>query len=239
MTTPRASADVEFGNFDANVAFLDATHLLTPTARILEIGSGRGTLLHALRSRGLQAVGVETSRARVDEALARYPGLPIHLTSGTALPFDDGAFDLVVSFDVFEHIPDTDAHLREVRRVLAPGGWYLLQTPNKWANTIFETSRWRSFTKWRADHCSLHSYGELDARLRRHAFVPEFADVKVVTAFFREKVRRHLGAAGSALLAVANPDRLPRRMRTNLYVRARKMNDREGRDGHEELTPGV
>jgi SAM-dependent methyltransferase len=220
--TPTPSADVEFGNFDANVAFLDATGLLTPGARLLEIGSGRGTLLHALRSKGLQIVGVETSQERIDEALARYPGLPIQLTKGTALPFGNESFDLVVSFDVLEHIPDTDAHLREVRRVLAPGGWYLLQTPNKWANTIFETIRWRSFTKWRADHCSLHSYAELDARLRRHGFDPAFGDVKVVTPFFREKVRRHLGVAGTALLAVANPDRLPRRWRTNLYVRARK-----------------
>ena len=74
-------------------------------------------------------------------------------------------FDLVLSFDVIEHIPDTERHLLEVRRVLKPGGSYLLQTPNKWTNSIFETIRWRSVSKWRVDHCSLHTYRQLRQRL--------------------------------------------------------------------------
>ena len=49
-----------------------------------------------------------------------------------------------------------------------------------------------------------------------------FDDVKVVTPFFRQKVRRYLGPAGPLLLAVLNPDRLPLPLRTNFYVRARK-----------------
>ena len=73
-----------------------------------------------------------------------------------------------MSFDVFEHIPDSDAHLLEVRRVLKPGGRYLLQTPNKWTNSVFETIRWRSLTAWQEDHCSLHSARELRSRLSTH-----------------------------------------------------------------------
>jgi SAM-dependent methyltransferase len=212
----------EFGNLDANRRFLDASGLLRPGMRVLEIGSGRGTLLSELRSRDLEVIGLETSEDRIAEAQARYPGLPIWQTTGTTLPFPDESFDLVVSFDVFEHIPDSDAHLSEVRRVLVRGGWYLLQTPNKWTNSVFETIRWRSFTRWRADHCSLHTFGQLARRLQKHGFDPYFDDVKVVTPFFREKVRRYLGAVGAVLLAVLNPDRLPLRLRTNFYVRAEK-----------------
>jgi 2-polyprenyl-3-methyl-5-hydroxy-6-metoxy-1,4-benzoquinol methylase len=212
----------ELGNLEANIRFLDSEGLPTPGQRVLEIGSGRGTLLHALLDRGIEAQGIETSADRIAEACARFGPIPIRHTTGASLPFDPGTFDVVLSFDVFEHIPDSDAHLAEVRRVLKPGGWYLLQTPNKWSNTIFETIRWRSFTRWRADHCSLHSAAQLEARFRRHGFSTTFADVPVVTTFYREKVRRHLGPAGAALLRVANPDRLPVRWRTNLYVRARK-----------------
>jgi SAM-dependent methyltransferase len=129
---------------------------------------------------------------------------------------------VVLSFDVFEHIPDSDVHLAEVRRVLKPGGWYLLQTPNKWTNAIFETIRWRSFSRWKVDHCSLHSYAQLRNRLSRHGFAVAFDDVKVVTPFFRQKVRRYLGPGGSALLSLVNPDRWPLPFRTNFYVRARK-----------------
>jgi SAM-dependent methyltransferase len=222
MHDPAPSADVEFGNLESNRRFLDDGGVLGPGLRVLEIGSGRGTLLHELRARGLDVVGIETSAERVAEALARYPGLPIQQTAGTRLPYPDEVFDVVLSFDVFEHIPDSDAHLNEVRRVLKPRGWYLLQTPNKWTNSVFETIRWRSFTRWREDHCALHTYDQLEQRLRRHGFDVSFADVKVVTPFYREKVRRYLGGFGTFLLALANPDRLPRRLRTNFYVRAQK-----------------
>jgi SAM-dependent methyltransferase len=212
----------DFGNQSANLEFLDATGLLGPDLRVLEIGSGRGALLQALRGRGLNVVGVEISADRIAESVARFGPLPIRQIHGATLPFPDAAFDLVVSFDVFEHIPDSDAHLAEVHRVLKPGGWYLLQTPNKWSNTVFETIRWRSYTRWRADHCSLHSYAELERRFRRGGFETSFSDVKVVTPYFRDKVHQHLGVLGTALLALFNPDRLPLRFRTNLYLRARK-----------------
>ncbi|HET9370775.1 MAG TPA: oligosaccharide flippase family protein [Vicinamibacterales bacterium] len=216
---PAASDDVEFGNLEANVAFIDAAARVGPDDRVLEIGSGRGSMLRQLRARGLRAVGLDVNRQLLAEARTR-GALPVALTAGTGLPFPDCTFDAVMSFDVLEHIRDTDAHLVEVRRVLKPGGVYLLQTPNKWTNTVFETIRWKSFTAWRADHCSLHTASQLERRLRAHGFEPTFADVAVVTPFFREKVRRHLGAPGALLLAIANPDRLPRRWRTNFYVRA-------------------
>jgi len=217
------AASIEFGNLDANVRFLEGSGLLRPGLRVLEIGCGTGTLLQRLHARGLDIVGVETSAARIEESRRTYDALPIHQISGAALPFPSEHFDIVLSFDVFEHIPDSDAHLTEVSRVLKPGGWYLLQTPNKWTNSIFETIRWRSLSKWKVDHCSLHSYAQLRRRLARRGFEVAFADVKVVTAFYREKVRRYLGRAGLLLLAIVNPDRLPLPLRTNFYVRAHKL----------------
>ena len=179
-------------------------------------------MLHLLRSQGHTVHGVDVNAELVAEAKRHFGDLPIQLTSGVTLPFPDGAFDVVLSFDVFEHIPSTDAHLEEVRRVLKPNGKYLVQTPNKWTNVIFETIRWRSFTKFREDHCSLHSLRELKARLNRHGFDVQTFDVPVVNDFFRQKVRRYLGPLGLALLAVVNPDRLPLALRTNLYVQAVK-----------------
>jgi SAM-dependent methyltransferase len=217
------SVSTEFGNLDANLQFLEDTELLRPGLKVLEIGCGRGTLLHTLRTRGLDIVGVETSGTRIEDSRNVYGPLPIEQISGSTLPFPDAHFDIALSFDVFEHIPDSDAHLVEVRRVLKPGGWYLLQTPNKWTNSLFETVRWRSFSRWRVDHCSLHSYRQLGRRLRALGFAAAFADVKVVTPFFRDKVRRYMGPAGLLLLAIVNPDRLPMPLRTNFYVRARKL----------------
>jgi len=213
----------QFGNFEANLRFIDASGALAAGARALEIGTGTGALLHALRQRGVDAEGVEVRQDLIDEAHRCFGPLPIRRVSGTTLPFAADSFDAVVSFDVFEHIPDSDAHLAEVRRVLRAGGVYLIQTPNKWTNVVFETIRWRSFTRFRADHCSLHTLGQLTRRLRRHGFSVEVYDIPVVNAFFRDKVRRYVGRAGLAALAVVNPDRLPLAWRTNLYVCARKV----------------
>ena len=221
-TTGADSRPKQFGNLDANLRFIDDTGVLETPADVLEIGTGMGTLLHRLHERGHRVTGVERRQEFIEQALAHYGPLSITRVEGTALPFADKSFDTVVSFDVFEHIRDSDAHLREVIRVLRDGGSYLIQTPNKWTNAAFETIRWRGLG-WRDDHCSLHSLGELIARFRRHGFVDiEAFDIPVVNDFFRAKVRQHLGPLGLALLQLVNPDRLPLRFRTNLYVRATK-----------------
>ena len=211
----------DYGNFDANLRFLREAQALVPGLRVLEIGTGKGRMLQELRRLGLKVNGVENNEWMLEESRRLHGDLPIHKVDGHRLPFSDGSFDLVLSFDVFEHIKESDAHLAEVRRVLVPGGRYLLQTPNKWTNSVFETIRWRSFTAWRKDHCALHSYAQVKRRFARNGFDVRFHEIPVVTEFFKRKVRRYLGSAGVAALAVVNPDKLPMPLRTNFYIEAR------------------
>jgi SAM-dependent methyltransferase len=220
-----AGAPRQFGNLEANLRFIDQTGVVTPSSRVLEIGAGTGALLHELQERGCHVQGVELRQDLIDEARRWFGPLPIQLASGVELQFPDESFDVVMSFDVFEHIPDSDGHLDEVHRVLRPRGAYLIQTPNRWTNTIFETIRWRSFTRFREDHCSLHTLGELTGRLRRRGFEPRAYDVPVVNDFFRQKVRTYAGWPGTIALRIVNPDRLPVGWRTNFYVLARKRDE--------------
>jgi SAM-dependent methyltransferase len=213
----------ELGNLEANFCFVQRTGCLTLGAEVLEIGTGTGSLLHYLREAGHCVRGVDISEDLIHAAEKRYGRLPITLSDGRLLPFPDASFDLVLSFDVFEHIPDSDGHLREVRRILRSNGTYLLMTPNKWTNVVFETVRWRSFTRFRQDHCSLHSYRELHHRLARNGFGVRFHDIPVVNAFFRRKVREYTGPVGLWFLALFNPDRLPMPFRTNFFVEARRL----------------
>lgn len=212
----------QFGNADANLRFLDATAVLTPTSEILEVGTGTGVMLETLLTRGYRARGVEINPELIAESRRWFGELPVQQVTDTGLPFADASFDVVLSFDVFEHIEDSDAHLSEVRRVLRTGGHYLIQTPNKWSNAVFETIRWRSLTAWRRDHCSLHTPAQLRRRLAAHGFAATFFDIPVVNDFFREKVRRYAGWPGVLALKLVNPDRFPLTWRTNLYVRATK-----------------
>src|SRR4051812_15975319 len=96
----------QFGNLEANLRFLEMTGLLASGRRILEIGSGRGTMLATLRQRGLHVVGIEPAAALAADARRLHGALPLARMSGTALGFGDGLFDLVLSFDVLEHIAD-------------------------------------------------------------------------------------------------------------------------------------
>ena len=86
------------------------------------------------------------------------------------MPLKDLFSDIVLSFYVLEHIPDADAHLSEVRRVLKLGGFYLFQTPNKLTNVPFEIIKNGSLTKHKEHHCSLQTFGSLKRLLVAHGF---------------------------------------------------------------------
>ena len=212
----------EYGNFSSNLLFIEKTGLLTQEKNILEIGSGTCSLLNHFVRQGYDIHGVDVNREYLARGKELHGDLPTTLVSSERLPFPDNSFDLVFGFDVFEHIPNSDGHLEEVSRVLKEGGSYLVQTPNKWTNVIFETIRWKSFTSWRDDHCSLHSYFELKNRFQSHGFLLEYYDIPIVTEFFIEKVRSYLGSLGVLVLKIINIDKLPMFLRTNFYVRADK-----------------
>lgn len=95
--------------------------------RILDVGCGSGALLRLLGRLRPHArlTGVDPAAGMVREAVASTRA-EVRQASAEALPFGDGAFDLVVSSSSFSHWEDKAAGLAECRRVLAPGGALLL-----------------------------------------------------------------------------------------------------------------
>src|ERR1044072_3405329 len=95
--------------------------------RILDVGCGTGANLLMLSKYG-DAEGVDISEDAL--AFCRERGLDkVKLGAGEELPYDDGTFDLVTALDVVEHMDDDLAGLKEMRRVLRPGGRVLLFVP--------------------------------------------------------------------------------------------------------------
>jgi len=95
--------------------------------QILDVGSGTGANLKMLAQFG-EAQGVDVSADAV--AFCRERGLEnVRLGAAESLPFDDNGFDLVTALDVVEHMDDDVAGLREMHRVLRPGGRLLLFVP--------------------------------------------------------------------------------------------------------------
>ena len=88
------------------------------TGSVLDFGCGGGALVAALRRRGRDAHGIEMDRAPIRDALT--PEVAPHVTlydGGFPLPFADKSFDIVVSSEVLEHVPDYKAAIAEIARV--------------------------------------------------------------------------------------------------------------------------
>ena len=89
-------------------------------AEVLEVGCGTGLIMRGLDGRARRLVGVDISPGMLAEARRR--GFDVFEGRAEKLPFADASFDLVYSFKVLAHVPDIELALREMARVLRPGG---------------------------------------------------------------------------------------------------------------------
>jgi cyclopropane fatty-acyl-phospholipid synthase-like methyltransferase len=215
-----AAGKEQRGNLQTNLEFLARTNLLKPNHRILEIGCGIGTIVFELNKQGYHITGTDISTEAINYGLKKYGDIPLEVRAAEDLGYEDESFDVVLSFDVFEHIAKIDKHISEVSRVLRKDGLYLFQTPNKYSNVIFETLYHKSL-KWRRAHPSLHTPWQLKKRLSGHGFEIKFVKMNPVNEFTLNKLREKLGPV-SGVFKHVNFRRLPLALQTNLYVVARK-----------------
>ena len=157
-------------------------------------------------------------RNLINEGRVGYPDEKMFLVSGTAIPFRDSSIEIILIFDVLEHISDGDAHLSEIRRVLKPWGVILFQIQNKLINLSFEIIKNKSFTHYKSYHCSLQTFWSLKRLLKAHGFKFRFVKIPVMNEFMERKIEKVFGHVGVYLLRIVNLDRLPIPMRTNFYV---------------------
>lgn len=101
--------------------------------RVLDAGCGAGYGSAELAHTADRVIGIDCASDAVEFARANYrlPNLQFEQASCTALPHADGSFDLVVAFEVIEHLENWREFLLQVRRVLATGGQFIVSTPNK------------------------------------------------------------------------------------------------------------
>ena len=168
----------EFGPVAARLLF--ARHLAEyeaalPHVRngtILDLGSNWGQGLQILAPEAAKVIGAEICLevAQKSRTLTQFD---VVQANGQALPFGDATFDCVVSAHVIEHVWDADAFVREVYRVLKPGGRFVVSTPNQ-PNSLFHNEN-----------------PEFDEHLRE--YLPEELEVLLKSQFEKVEVKGVFG----------------------------------------------
>ncbi len=101
--------------------------------RVLDAACGAGYGSAALAEQASFVAGLDVSLEAVEAARKTYARGNLAFLAGRAeqMPFRDGSFDLIVAFEVIEHLEDWRALLAEARRLLAAGGQFIVSTPNR------------------------------------------------------------------------------------------------------------
>jgi methionine biosynthesis protein MetW len=171
--------------------------LFDPRAEsVLDVGCGDGEVVSMLKEHRpalKEAVGMDLA-ASVVERLARRGARGVQGDAGARWPFADESFQVVICAEVIEHVFDTDLLVREAFRVLAPGGQFIVTTPNLayLANRVLlmlgvqplatETSTSRLLGRWLSvfgqnrdteGHLRIFTGGALEQLLAMHGFTVE------------------------------------------------------------------
>lgn len=147
--------------------------------RVLEVGCGEGETSRVLAQQGNSVVSIDVSAVALQAARDRIRGKPwdLQYEHGDArdLRFPAAHFDFVVSEHFVEHISVADmlTHLQQVRRVLKPGGGYLMLTPSR----LWNGRRSVGF------HLNVYTLEELCATVQRCGFRPMWLETRFLPRF--------------------------------------------------------
>jgi len=131
---------------------------------VLDIACGEGYGSAILARCAKEVTGVDISHEAVEHAVERYgdvPNLSFRQGSATAIPSADASVDAVVSFETLEHLTQHDEMLAEIHRVLKPGGFLILSSPNK---KVYSDDR----NFYNEFHVRELYFEELDALVKRY-----------------------------------------------------------------------
>ncbi len=119
----------------------------TRDKKVLDLGCNTGYGSHLIKNSCREIVGVDVSEKAIKIAKELYgnESIEFRVIDGKRLPFAENSFDVVVSFQVIEHIVEHESYLMEIKRVLAPEGKVIFTTPNRLIRLYPGMKPWNEF----------------------------------------------------------------------------------------------
>jgi SAM-dependent methyltransferase len=151
--------------------------------RVLDIGCGAGRHSFESLKKGARVVAADLDDvvlkdvAQMGAAMILEDQAPLGATldciraDALHLPFDNDTFDRVIASEVMEHIPDDEIAMREIQRVLKPGGIVVVTVPRRWPEQI----NWLLSSEYHSvagGHVRIYSRGEVESKLQRADLYP-------------------------------------------------------------------
>lgn len=175
-----------FSPMDAHGQLTEAEHLtryrwatqLVAGRRVLDVGCGMayGSALMA-EAGALSVTGVDNAATVLEQLRPSMPERVVLLEAdATEMPFEDASFDVVVCFEMIEHVADWESVLDEIRRVLSPSGVVAISSPNR-----------ERYVPGNQHHV--------------HEFLPDELAAAVASRFSAVRIFRQQGWIGSALMS--------------------------------------
>jgi SAM-dependent methyltransferase len=131
---------------------------------ILDYGCGTGYGVLTISEHAKAIIGVDINKQIIDYCNERYRKGNVsfkQIEEKYPLPYKSGAFDIIVSFQVIEHLPEVPRYLNELKRLLNDEGVLFITTPNRYFRLVpFEKP-------WNPEHIREYSYKGLNTELRR------------------------------------------------------------------------
>jgi len=194
---------------------------------VLEIGTGAGYGIEVVAPHARRFVTID--KHVPPSELIGQSNVAFHQATVPPLPFGDGSFDCVISFQVIEHIERDAETVREVERVLRPGGCFILTTPN--APMSLTRNPW---------HVREYTASELRALLEG-----PFARVEALGVFGNDRVMAYYEQNRRSVERIARFDildlqhRLPRRLLRLPYDLLNRLNRRRLLRQNTDLTTSI
>ena len=154
-----------------------------PGAKLLEVGCAEGHFLDTARERGWEVCGVELSPVAAAAARRRFD-LQVFESAIDELPPEPNAYSVIVLLDVLEHLSNPACTVRTVAKMLRPGGWLVIKTPD-----IGSAYARRLGMHWP------------QIKPPEHLVYFEFASVERMLAAYGLKVDRRQAIGGTGILA--------------------------------------